>query len=251
MDKKLIVISPRWNKLCEWAALWLAPRPGTEELLIHAMARVVADAELLDTTFLDGRADGGTEYLESLADEAFSLAEVSRATGVPDKDIVAAAYLYATGGKSSGPVDLPEPSHPSNLPTARLVRDNAAASVEQTEEAVLAEGVKAERPAEGYPPSTIIFPAAGPYTLSPTAVAALTNLALITGNIGREGAGINPLVTGTNCMGANDMGAQPEYFPGYRPVNADNAREMEGLWTVSPDPLPPRYRATPASTLGG
>src|SRR5206468_2216611 len=54
MDKKLVVISPRWAKLCEWATLWLAPREGTEELLVHGMARIIADAELADQAFLDG-----------------------------------------------------------------------------------------------------------------------------------------------------------------------------------------------------
>ena len=44
-----------------------------------------------------------------------------------------------------------------------------------------------------------------------------------------------------NSLGANDMGAQPGYFPGYRPVNADNARELEELWGVSAGaPGPPR-----------
>ena len=49
------------------------------------------------------------------------------------------------------------------------------------------------------------------------AVAALTNLALLTGNVGREGAGVNPLVSDSNSLGANDMGCQPGMFPGYRP----------------------------------
>src|SRR4028118_2233375 len=48
-----------------------------------------------------------------------------------------------------------------------------------------------DRPERGFPPSTIVFPAQGSYTLSARTVAALTNLALATGNIGREGAGVN------------------------------------------------------------
>src|SRR5437763_1608382 len=51
MDKKLIVINPRWAKLCEWATLWLAPRPGTEETLVHGIARVIADAGLMDQAY--------------------------------------------------------------------------------------------------------------------------------------------------------------------------------------------------------
>ena len=96
------------------------------------------------------------------------------------------------------------------------------------EDAIL--GYKVERPPAGFPPSTIVFPAAGSYTLTAGAVAALTNVALLAGNIGRPGAGVNPFMSDSNCLGANDMGCQPGYFPGYRPVNADNAREMENLW---------------------
>ena len=52
----------------------------------------------------------------SLAGDAFSLDSVSKATGVAVGDIVAAAYLYATGGSSEGPDNLPHLTHPSNLP---------------------------------------------------------------------------------------------------------------------------------------
>lgn len=227
MSKKVVVISPRWVKMCEWATLWLAPRPGTEQTLVHGIARVIADAGLTDKAFLDDRADNSSDYLKSLAADAFSLAEVSRVTGVPSRDIIAAAYLYATGGTNAGPEKLPEPTHPSNLPMTR----NGHTSAARPEDAIL--GYKVERPESGFPPSTIVFPAAGPYTLSAGAVAALTNLALVTGNIGRAGAGINPLTGDSNCLGANDMGCQPGYFPGYRPVTADNAREMENLWGVN------------------
>ncbi|MFL5735347.1 MAG: molybdopterin oxidoreductase family protein [Chloroflexia bacterium] len=236
MDKKVVVISPRWVKMCEWATLWLAPRPGTEEILVHGIARVIADARLHDEAFLDGRTENSADYIQSLAADAFSLAEVSRMTGVPTVDIVAAAYLYATGGTNAGPSKLPEPTHPSNLPMTRNGHASATPPV-AVEDAILS--YKVERPEKGFPPSTIVFPAAGPYTLPASAVAALTNLALVTGNIGRPGAGVNPLVSDSNCLGANDMGCQPGYFPGYRPVNADNAREMENLWAGSKVQSPP------------
>ena len=239
MDKKLIVISPRWQKMCEWSTLWLSPREGTEEQLIHGMARVIADAGLQDKAFLDARVDNPTAYIESLEPDAYSLEDVSRATGVPAKDIVAAAYLYATGGKTAGPEKLPEPTHPSNLPR----RNGASEDADKVENEVL--GSQVERPAEGFPPSTIIFPASGFYALQAGAVQALTNLALLTGNVGRAGAGVNPLVCDTNSLGANDMGCQPGYFPGYRPVNADNARELESLWAVDPDRAAPELSGDP------
>jgi hypothetical protein len=171
-------------------------------------------------------------------------------TGVPAGDIVAAAYLYASGGTSSGPEKLPEPTHPGNIPVSRNGREKAE-TAEQAEEAVL-ESVareKVTRPEGGFPPSTIVFPASGPYTLTTATVQALVNLALVTGNVGRAGGGVNPLVADTNCMGANDMGCTPDYFPGYRPVNADNAREMESIWTVNPDRAAPELSGDPGVGL--
>lgn len=50
------------------------------------------------------------------------------------------------------------------------------------------------------------------------AVMALSNLALITGNIGKENAGINPLRGQNNVQGACDMGCLPADLPGYQKV---------------------------------
>ncbi len=50
-------------------------------------------------------------------------------------------------------------------------------------------------------------------------VAALTNLALMTGQIGRPSTGINPLRGQSNVQGACDMGALPDTFPGYQKLN--------------------------------
>lgn len=48
--------------------------------------------------------------------------------------------------------------------------------------------------------------------------AALGGLALLTGNLGRPGAGLNPLRGQSNVQGASDMGVLPNVFPGYQPV---------------------------------
>jgi predicted molibdopterin-dependent oxidoreductase YjgC len=247
MDKKLIVISPRWSKMCEWAAVWLAPHAGTEDLLVNGIARVILDAGLVNMDFLDTRTENCSSYLDSLRSNDFSLEVVSRLTGVPAQDIVAAAYLYATGGTDAGPKALPRPTHPSNM----LAAGNGAGTKSVDSQGDHAPGYKTPIPEKGFPPSTIVFSAAGPYTLTPLTVAALTSMALATGNIGRPGAGVNPLVSDANCLGANDMGAQPQFFPGYRPVNADNAREMEELWTASLDLAAPEVPADPGLSVAG
>ncbi|MGQ9537429.1 MAG: formate dehydrogenase subunit alpha [Actinomycetota bacterium] len=54
-------------------------------------------------------------------------------------------------------------------------------------------------------------------------VMALANLALLTGNLGKEGAGIYPLRGQNNVQGACDMGALPDYLPGYQRVDDPEA----------------------------
>jgi formate dehydrogenase major subunit len=66
-----------------------------------------------------------------------------------------------------------------------------------------------------------------------TSVMAIANLAMATGNIGREGVGVNPLRGQNNVQGSCDMGSFPHEFSGYRHVSNDSVREtFERLWGV-------------------
>ena len=66
-----------------------------------------------------------------------------------------------------------------------------------------------------------------------TTVMSMANLAMATGNLGKPGAGINPLRGQNNVQGACDMGSFPHEFPGYRHVSDDNTRQaFEALWGV-------------------
>jgi formate dehydrogenase major subunit len=57
------------------------------------------------------------------------------------------------------------------------------------------------------------------------------NLALMTGNLGRPGTGVNPLRGQNNVQGTSDVGAMPNVLPGYQPVEDDEAREsVEDVW---------------------
>jgi formate dehydrogenase major subunit len=57
------------------------------------------------------------------------------------------------------------------------------------------------------------------------------NLALITGNLGRPGTGVNPLRGQNNVQGASDVGVMPNVLPGYQLVDDDEAREsVEDVW---------------------
>ncbi len=61
-------------------------------------------------------------------------------------------------------------------------------------------------------------------------VASLANLALLTGNVGKEGSGVNPLRGQNNVQGAGDMGALPNLLPGYVRLDAPYADEIERIW---------------------
>ena len=66
-----------------------------------------------------------------------------------------------------------------------------------------------------------------------TMVMGMANLAMATGNIGREGVGVNPLRGQNNVQGSCDMGSFPHEFSGYRHVSDDATREtFEHLWGV-------------------
>jgi len=72
-----------------------------------------------------------------------------------------------------------------------------------------------------------------------TAVMGIANLAMATGNIGREGVGVNPLRGQNNVQGSCDMGSFPHELPGYRHISNEVVRtQFEQAWnvTLQPDP---------------
>ncbi|TAK15724.1 MAG: formate dehydrogenase subunit alpha [Rhizorhabdus sp.] len=70
-------------------------------------------------------------------------------------------------------------------------------------------------------------------------VMAIANLAMATGNIGREGTGVNPLRGQNNVQGACDMGSFPHEYSGYRHVSDSATRALfETAWGVPLDSEP-------------
>ena len=66
-------------------------------------------------------------------------------------------------------------------------------------------------------------------------VHALLNLALLTGNVGRRGTGVNPLRGQNNVQGASDVGTLPSVLPGYRDVDDPAARAaLAEEWGIEP-----------------
>ena len=66
----------------------------------------------------------------------------------------------------------------------------------------------------------------------------LIHLAFLTGHIGREGTGLNPLRGQNNVQGASDMGCMPYHYPGYMEVvKEENALKWEAAWNIEPGGL--------------
>ena len=80
-----------------------------------------------------------------------------------------------------------------------------------------------------------------------SSVESIANLALLTGNIGKEGAGVMSLAEQNNLQGICDMGMLPDMLPGYRNIEDAQARgELESLWGCK---LPEKQGATARAML--
>jgi len=64
-------------------------------------------------------------------------------------------------------------------------------------------------------------------------VKSLANLSMLTGNMGKEGTGVNPLRGQNNVQGACDLGGLPNVYTGYQAVNVpDNQKKFEEAWNA-------------------
>jgi formate dehydrogenase alpha subunit len=96
---KLIVIDPRRLELCDYAALWLPLRPGTNVPVFSAMAHVIVKEGLANQDFVARRTEGYPEFVESL--EKFTPEYAEQVSGVERGLIVEAARLYANAERAA------------------------------------------------------------------------------------------------------------------------------------------------------
>ena len=96
---KLIVADPRRIELVDFAHLWLQHHPGTDVALINGMLNVILSNGWLNRAFVEERTEGFEALAESLKE--YTPEAVEKITGVPAKDIVEAARLYAQSPNSS------------------------------------------------------------------------------------------------------------------------------------------------------
>ena len=90
---KLIVMNPRRIDMCDFADLWLRPRPGTDVALLNGIANVILSESLEDTSFIRDRTEGFDDWKKII--EKYDPEYVETVTGVSKSDIIAAARMYA------------------------------------------------------------------------------------------------------------------------------------------------------------
>lgn len=175
---KLIVIDPRKIELTKYADIHLQLRPGTNILVLNAIANTIIEEDLVDEQFISDRVLEFSEFREFVRD--YAPEKVAPICGVPAEQIRAAARMYAT-------------SRPS----------------------ICFHGLGVTEHVQGT-----------------GGVMCLINLGLLTGNIGKRGAGINPLRGQNNVQGAAQMGCDPGVLTGS--IAVDDGREVfEKVWNVN------------------
>jgi len=183
---KLIVIDPRKIELVKYTekygGLWLRQKNGSDVAWANGMMQVIISEGLLNEEFIKTR----TEDFEALKKivSAFTPEKVEKISGIPAKQLQAAARLYAKAKSGSIVYSMGITQHITGT-------DN---------------------------------------------VMSMANLAMVTGNLGRESVGVNPLRGQNNVQGACDMGALPNVYPGYQAVTDIASKEkFEKAWGVKLD----------------
>jgi len=195
-EARIVVVSTEHYPLCDRAALWLKPNPGTTDQLLEAIT-----AEIITNGLAAPDATSAPDH-DALRTQlaTIDLAEVARATGISEERIREAARLIVTGDATfSG-------TRPENgfAPTAIF------STIAHGDEDNLT-------PAYGNPARI---------------TAALANLSLLTGNLGIPGGGLASTRGQANYQGTTDMGLLPDELPGGARVSDDVARgQFEAAWS--------------------
>ncbi len=188
---KTIVVNPRRVNIVSRSVMWLQILPGTDAALYNGLAHIIVKENLHNESFVTSRAEGFEAWRTAL--QEWTPERVSQITGINSEELYEAARIYATGGA----------------------------------------GVNNRNKDTGlFPPSAILYgTGVTQWTNGVDNVTALGNLALLTGNLGRPGAGLNGIRDSANEQGAADMGCLPDYLPGFAPIANDAARAaLETIW---------------------
>ncbi|MFN7325887.1 MAG: formate dehydrogenase subunit alpha [Chitinophagales bacterium] len=199
--KPTIVIDPRRTELAKYATHHLQLRPGTNIAVLDMMLYYIISEGLAKSDFIEARTEGYEEFKRNILN--LNLDELEEVSGVPRKQVRAAALAYAGAASAMSFHGLGVTEHYQ-----------------------------------------------GTYT-----VMQIANLAMITGNVGKPGCGVNPLRGQNNVQGMADMGVQPYQGAGYLDVtNPEIVQKYSDFYGVPmPDQvglmIPQMYEAALAGKL--
>jgi formate dehydrogenase alpha subunit len=188
---QLIVVDPRRIKITRYADMWLRQNLGTDVAWINGMMHVIIQENLHAKEYVESRTVGFEEVKRVV--EKFTPELVEEISGIPARQLVEAARLYAGAERGSILYCMGITQHTTGT-------DN---------------------------------------------VKSLANLAMLCGNLGIEGGGVNPLRGQNNVQGACDFGGLPDVYSGYQKVIDPAARQkMEQAWGVDELPDQPGLKVT-------
>ena len=188
---QLIVVDPRRIKITRYADMWLRQNLGTDVAWINGMMHVIIQENLHAKAYVESRTVGFEEVKRVV--EKFTPEFVEEISGIPARQLIEAARLYAGAERGSILYCMGITQHTTGT-------DN---------------------------------------------VKSLANLAMLCGNLGIEGGGVNPLRGQNNVQGACDFGGLPDVYSGYQKVIDPAARQkMEQAWGVDELPDQPGLKVT-------
>jgi formate dehydrogenase alpha subunit len=200
---ELVVIDPRRTELASYASMHLQLWPGTNVAMFNALAKVMIQEGLFDSSYVDSRCEGFAGLASFLA--GYRLDDLAALTRVPAADIQYAARLMARSAPG-----------------------------------LFVSGLGLSEQTQGV-----------------GGVMAYCNLGLLTGSLGKRGAGMLPLRGQNNVQGNADMGSQPYSLTAYLKLGDPVVeRHLRECWGIVPprEPgktIPEMYDAAIAGTLKG
>lgn len=192
----LIVLDPRRVPMVEHATLFLQAKPGTDIYVFLAMMHVMLREGWANEAFIAERTEGFDEFKGTL--EEYTPERASLMSGVPVKQIEAAARIYANGERAEGKsAYIGSRGHSAILYAMGITQRSNGTDMVMT----------------------------------------LANLAMLCGQVGKPSTGVNPLRGQSNVQGACDTGCLINVYPGYQKVTDDEKRKaIAQTWGV--DDLP-------------
>jgi formate dehydrogenase major subunit/formate dehydrogenase alpha subunit len=188
----LIIVDPRRIQLAEHATLFLQIKPGTDIYVFLGIMHAILREGWLDEDFVASRTEGFEDFKEVI--QKYTPEHAALMSGVPVKDIEAAARIYALGERVEGEsVYEGERGHSSILYAMGITQRSNGTDMVMT----------------------------------------LANLAMLCGQVGKPSTGVNPLRGQSNVQGACDTGCLVNVYPGYKRVtDAESRAPLEKLWGV-------------------